>query len=232
MKFKTSISKTEDGKHLVRGHDILDLMRKHSFAEVLFLLWRGDLPQENEAKLLEAVLIAATENGVESPSVFVPRVSASTGNPMHVALAAGALSIGENHGGAAEQCARLLQLGKSAKEIVEENKIIPGFGHKVYKDEDPRAAVICQKAKELGFSCKYFDLAYEVETELAQRKGKKLPLNIDGAMAAAMLELKLDWRFGKAMFLIPRLAGAAAHVLEEMEQGNSYYRLEEGDIAK
>ncbi|MDP2735849.1 MAG: citryl-CoA lyase [bacterium] len=230
MKFRTKISETKDGKHAIRGYDVLELMAKHSFAEVLFLLWRGVLPEEREAKLLETVLVAATENGIESPSVFVPRISSSTGNPMHVALAAGVLSIGERHGGAAEKCAFLLQSGKSARDIVEGNKIVPGFGHKVYKDEDPRAVLIHKKARELGFSCRHFELAYEVERELKEKKGKKLPLNIDGAMAAAMLELGLDWRYGKALFLIPRMAGAAAHVLEEQEQDNSYHRLEEGDV--
>src|SRR3989344_4651271 len=220
MNFHTRISKTEQGKHLIYGYDMLDLMQKHSFAETMMLLWRGNLPTEKEAKLLEMLLVAATENGIESPSVFVPRISASTGNSMHAALAAGALAIGENHGGAAEKCAYLLQSGKSAQEISEPS-MIPGFGHKIYKEEDPRATVIYNMAKELGFSCKSFELAYEIESVLSEKKGKKIPLNIDGAIAAAMIELKLDWRLGKALFLIPRLVGAAAHVLEEYEQNNS-----------
>ena len=200
MNFHTRISKTEQGKHLIRGYDMLDLMQKHSFAEMMILLWRGDLPTEKEVKLL------------------------------HTALAAGALAIGENHGGAAEKCAYLLQSGKSAQEISEQS-MIPGFGHKIYKEEDPRATVIYNMAKELGFSCKSFELAYEIESVLSEKKGKKIPLNIDGAIAAAMIELKLDWRLGKALFLIPRLVGAAAHVLEEYEQNNSYHRLGEGDVS-
>ena len=115
---------------------------------------------------------------------------------------------------------------KSAKEIVNENKIIPGFGHKVYKNKDPRAFAIYKKAKELGFSCKYFNLAYEIEKEISKKKGKKIPLNIDGAIATSMLELNLDLQLGKALFIIPRLVGSAAHILEEYKQKNPYYRLE------
>ena len=87
-----------------------------------------------------------------------------------------------------------------------------------------------KKTKELGFSQKFFDLAFDIEKEIEERKGKKIPLNIDGAMAAVILELGFPWQVGKAMFIIPRLLGMTAHVLEEMEQGNSYHRLEKEDI--
>jgi len=230
MNFKTKISKTKDGNHTIYGHDLLDLIEKKSFSEVIFLLWRENFPTNEEKELLEAVLVASVENGIEAPSVFVPRVSVSAGNSMHTALATGILSIGENHGGAAEKCAELLKSGLKAGEIVEKNKIIAGFGHKIYKDKDPRAEAIYQKAKKLGFPCEFFDLAYEIESELEKKAGKKIPLNIDGAIAAVMLELKIDPSFGKALFALARLVGASAHVKEEMEQKNSYHRLEESDV--
>lgn len=230
MKFKTAISQTKDGKHYIRGQDILELMSNRTFTEVIFLFLRGNMPKKNEQALLEAVLIAATENGIEAPSLFVPRVVAASGNEFHAALAAGMLSIGEKHGGAAEKAAKLFSSGKSAEEIVEENKIIPGFGHKIYKDGDPRAGLLYQKSKDLGFSGKYFEIAEEIEKALAEKKGKKLPLNIDGAMACCMLELGLDAKLGKAIFLIGRIVGMSAHILEEYQQGNGYYRLDEDEI--
>ncbi len=230
MKFKTSISKTKNGAHSIRGYDLAALVEKNSFAETAMLLLRGDLPAKAEAKFLESLLVAASENGIEAPSLYVPRVVAASGNQFHAALAAGILAIGECHGGAGEAAAQLLASGKTAKEIVSQNKIVPGFGHKIYKDADPRVTALYKKAKKLKLSCKYFDLAYGIESELAALKGKKLPLNIDGALAAGMLELKLDPRLGKAIFLIARIVGMSAHVLEEMNQNNSYYRLEEGDV--
>lgn len=234
MDFHTNISKTTDGQHFIRGVALTELIEKHSFIEAIFLLLRGNLPTANEAKLLDAALAAAVENGIEAPSVFVPRVSAASGNSFHAALAAGILAIGEHHGGAGEKAAQIFSSGKSAKEIVDEyeaaKKFIPGFGHKIYKTEDPRAAALYRKAKELGFSCKAFEFAYEIERELEQRKGKKLPLNVDGAQAACMVELQFDWRLGKALFLIARIVGMSAHVLEEMRQNNSFYRLGENDV--
>jgi citrate synthase len=230
MKFKTNISKTERGKHTVRGYDMLELIQKHSFSETLFLLLRGNFPQEKERQLAEAMLVAAMENGIESPSLYVPRIVAASGNEFHIALAAGMIAIGERHGGAAEKAAELLCSEKSSQDIVREYTIVPGFGHKVYKEEDPRAKTLYVMAQELGFPCKYFEKAYAVEKELAAKKGKKLPLNIDGAIACCMLELGFDARLGKAFFLISRIVGMSAHILEEMNQKNSYYRLEEGDV--
>jgi citrate synthase len=162
--------------------------------------------------LLDAMLVAAAENGIEVPSSFVPRVVAASGNEFHTALAAGMMSIGKKHGGAAEQAAMILNFGKSAEQIVEENKIIAGFGHKIYKDEDPRAKILEQKTLELGFSGKYFGLAHEIQKVLMEKKGKKLPLNIDGALACCMLELGFDAKLGKALFLISRIVGMSAHV--------------------
>ncbi|MDO8655185.1 MAG: citryl-CoA lyase [bacterium] len=230
MKFKTKISKTEGSKHSIRGKDLLELIEKHSFTDVIFLLLRGSFPNEKEKQLLEAMLVASVENGLEAPSLFVPRVVAASGNDMHVALASGMLAIGSKHGGAGEQAAILFASDRTAADIVEQERIIPGFGHKIYKEEDPRASALFEKAKNLGFPCAYFKKAYEIETKLTEKKGKKLPLNIDGAIAAVMLELGFDPRLGKAFFLIARIVAMAAHVKEEMEQKNSYYRLDETEV--
>ncbi|MEX0649592.1 MAG: citryl-CoA lyase [Candidatus Andersenbacteria bacterium] len=229
LDIETSISSNEDGQHSIRGHRIVDLIKQHSLTDTLFLLWREDLPTQNEKMLLEAMMIATVEHGIEAPSIFVPRVVTSTGNAMNVALAASALTVGEKHGGAIEAAARMIANDKSAEEIVaerlEQKQIIPGLGHKVYKEEDPRATALYSKAQALGFSCLFFEKAYKIEEQFREKKGKKLPLNVDGAMAAGMLEVKLDPAYGKALFVISRMVGAAAHVVEELKETKSYRRL-------
>ena len=109
-------------------------------------------------------------------------------------------------------------------------KPIAGFGHKIYKDEDPRATIIYSKAKEFGLNLKYFEKAYAIEKVLESRKGKKLPLNIDGALAAGLLALGFKTRVGKALFVLSRIVGMTAHIIEEQEQANSYHRLEDTDV--
>ncbi|HEY4475972.1 MAG TPA: citryl-CoA lyase [Candidatus Paceibacterota bacterium] len=234
MKFRTKISKTEGGAHFIRGKNLLELIEKHSFTDVMFLLLRGSFPNEKEKALLEAMLVASVENGLEAPSLYVPRVVAASGNDMHVALAAGMLAIGSKHGGAAEKAAKFLNDHKEekAEAVIEEHikDVIPGFGHKIYKEGDPRTRALYEKAKALGFPCRFFDFGFAIEKELEKKKGKKLPFNIDGAIAAVMLELGFDARLGKAFFLIARIVAMASHVKEEMEQENSYYRLDETEV--
>ena len=236
MKFKTRISATKNGAHYIRGHRLGTLIKSRSFVDVVFLLLRGAFPKKNEARLFEAALVAMAEHGIEPPSIFVPRVVASTGNAFHVALAAGCLAIGTKHGGAIEAAANVFRSPKSPSKIVEEyaarREPLPGFGHRLYTTEDPRVRVLFEYARTLGFSCRFFKKAYTIQAELRKMKQKMIPLNIDGAVAAILLELKFDPRLGEAVFLMARIAGMSAHVLEEYDQANRYYRLGEEDIGE
>lgn len=234
MKWKTGISRYKDGKFYVRGLTLEELIQKHTFTEVIFLLLKGNLPGEKEAKMLDAILVASAEHGVQAPSTFVARTAASAGNPINAALAAGILTVGEWHGGAVEKCAEMLQSEKSAEEIVagaiKNKEKLAGYGHKVYKDEDPRTVAIFAKAQELGFSQKYIDKAVTIQQEFEKESGKKLPINIDGAIAAIISELGFDWRLGKAVFVLGRLPGMIAHAHEEVTNEKPYRRLEEEDV--
>lgn len=229
LEIESAISKSKNGRHAIRNHDLIKLIEKNSLVDVIFLLWRGNLPKTREAKLLESMLVASVEHGIEAPSLFIPRVVASTGNSMNAALAAAALAVGTRHGGAIEAAATMLTRSTAATNIVKEylatKKTIPGLGHKIYKTEDPRATAIYAKAKKLRLAGRYFRKAYAIERAFKKEKGKHLPLNIDGAIAAGLLELGFDPRLGQAFFVIPRLIGAAAHILEELGSGQSYHRL-------
>lgn len=234
MKWRTAISTNKNGELYVRGESLESLIEKHSFTEAVFLLLKGSLPNEKEKKILDAILVAMCEHGIAAPSTFVARVAISTGNPFNSALAAGILAIGDYHGGAIEKCAYYLQSGERAQNIVEnvlkDGGRIPGYGHKMYKDSDPRTQTLFKKATELGFNRMYVVRALEIENELHSQTGKKLPLNIDGAVAAIMSEIGIDWKLGKALFVLGRLPGLIAHTYEEMTQEKPYRRLEENDV--
>ncbi len=229
LSLSTKLSSFKNSRHYIRKHNLIKLIKKNSLADVIFLLWRGTFPTKRETQLLNSMLVASVEHGIEAPSIFVSRVITSTGNPMNVALAASALAVGTRHGGAIEAAALLLATPLSPTEIVTQHlnakQVIPGLGHKLYKDKDPRATALYQQAQRLGFPCTYFKKAYALQRAFHQAKGKHLPLNIDGALAAGLLELKFDPRLGQAFFIIPRLIGAAAHTLEEQTSGKSYHRL-------
>ncbi|MBI3420998.1 MAG: citryl-CoA lyase [Candidatus Sungbacteria bacterium] len=234
MKWKTAISQHANGTLFVYGHELTELIEKAAFSEVIFLLLKGTLPTKKEAQLLDACLVAMAEHGIQAPSTFVARTSISVGNPFNAALAAGILATGDWHGGAIEKCAQYLQSGKDAPAIIGEVGLaggrMPGFGHKVYKDEDPRASVLFTKARELGCAGTCIALVHEIKDALEKKTGKKLPINVDGAVAALVSELGIDWRFGKALFILGRMPGLMAHIREEMVNEKPYRRLEDDEV--
>jgi citrate synthase len=158
------------------------------------------------------------------------RVVASGGVPLPSAVAAGILSIGDAHGGAIEKGACFMQEGvqrmkeegssveEMAKTLVaesrEKHQRILGFGHRVHS-EDPRTVRLFDLADELKITGGHIHLAKAIEKELADALGKKLPINVDGAIAAVISDMDLDWRLGKAFFLLGRVAGLTAQVYEE-----------------
>lgn len=229
MQFNTKISDDRDGVHAVYGKAVTALMQEATFTEVIFLLFKGVLPTQGERRLLDTMLVAAAEHGVEAPSLYVPRVSVASGNSVHVAMAAGILAIGEVHGGAGEAAANLLARPEGAEDIVAEyltaGKRLPGFGHKVYRAEDPRAKIIYEQAKKTALPLKAFEKAYAIENMLATQKGTTFPLNIDGAFAAGILALGLPPTAAKALFVVARVAGMGAHAIEEAAQSCGYKRL-------
>lgn len=235
MKWNTAISTKKDGALFIRGHALSSLMEEKTFSEVTYLLLSNRLPTPPEHTLFTMLLVACIEHGIEAPSDFVPRVSISVGNPMNVAMAAGLLAVGDWHGGAAEELARLLQTPASASEIVAHTLAagarLQGFGHKLYKDSDPRAEALLQKAASLGLATSFVEKARALEHELEAQSGTHLPINIDGALAACMCELGLDWRLGKALFGFARMPGMMAHALEEKTREKPYRRLDEDEVS-
>lgn len=222
----TGITQIEPGMIRIRGYDIADLMEKKSFAEVIYLLWKGELPNQAEAKMMEAILVSSVDHGVTPPSSLATRVVVSGGNPLNAAIAGGILTIGESHGGAIEQSARIFQewarkgddMTKIAEELIAHTKQtglrLPGYGHRLHKI-DPRTVKLFELADRLKFTGKHVMLARKIEKLMVTSSGKTLPINVDGAIAAVISDMGFDWRLGKAFFIISRCAGLAAHAYEE-----------------
>ena len=232
-KWKTAISGIIEGEVHLHGYKITDLIDKVSFADAIWLELKGELPTDKERAMLDGILISTIDNGMGPPTVTNARNSASAGNPMQASVAAGILGVGEFHGGAIEECARVLQMGLTAEKLVEKvissGDRIAGFGHKVYTT-DPRAVQIFTKAKELGFFGEHCELAVQVEKVLEEKKGKKIPINVDGAIAAVVSDMGFDYRLGKGFFIIGRVVGLIAHIFEETVREKPYRRIDAEDI--
>jgi citrate synthase len=239
--WRTAISQVRPGEIRVRGYDLIDLVGRRSFGDVVFLLLSGELPERDEGRMVEACLVAASEHSIVAPSVAAARYVASAGVPLQAAVAAGTTGLGEHHGGAVDAAARIfLDAGDTGKPDREaaleiagrlraEGRRLPGFGHTVH-DPDPRAGRLLEVADALGFRGRWCGLAEAFEGVTEEVFGRRLRMNIDGAQAAILLELGLDWRLGKAFYVIARAPGFVAHVFEEQTRERAYRDVGWGEV--
>lgn len=215
----------------VRGHDVLELMRQATFTDLIFLLHHDRLPSPGERRLLDAILVGVADHGAGAPSCAAARLAAS-GNrqSLSAAIAAGILTIGDEHGGAGSGCMEMIEAGLAdarrdqlsldavAGRVVEEartaKKRLPGFGHRVHSTIDPRVAVMFGLAQDTGLAGDGIRFARALETAVRERI-KPIPLNIDGALAAVLVDLGFPPMVGKLIFIVGRVAGLSAEVLEE-----------------
>lgn len=210
----------------VRGYDVSELMEKASFSDAVFLMLKGEMPDRKASEMMRAILVSSIDHGVTPPSVLAARTVMSAGNSLNTAVAAGVMAIGDVHGGAIEQSARIMQeaaakdgdIDQLASGLVADLKArkrrMPGFGHRLHT-ADPRTAKMFELAEKLDFSGRHVALALAIEKALAGGSGKKLPINVDGAIAAVISDMGFDWQLGKAFFIISRVVGLVAHVYEE-----------------
>jgi citrate synthase len=231
--WRTSIVSLSGDNIWIRGYSISDLMQKQTFAGTIFLLHQGRLPTEGESRLLDAILIGASDHGPGAPSAAAARLACS-GNRAGVssAIAAGVLAMGDEHAGAGQACMELIgrtlsmvkaesiSIEEAAARAVQEaraqNTRLPGLGHRTHS-VDPRKEALFSMAREYGVAGDgvAFMLALE---HAASRAIKPLPLNIDGVLAAILYDLGFHPLFGKMVFVIGRVAGLTAEIAEELSR--------------
>jgi citrate synthase len=211
----------EDLNSYFGDEDHLVVSQKSSFAQLVFELLSERVPSEKELKIFELILNLSIDHGAETPSASATIQSAMAGRTLSESVAAGILQINESHGGAIEPAMRLyyqVQKGEtSAKDLVAkflaEDKRISGLGHRIYKDTDPRTTLIFEKMKELGLGDEFIKIAQDVESEMESQKGKKLPLNIDAAIAVVLCTLGWDPKLSNAVFIVARTPGLCGQFL-------------------
>ena len=232
--YRTAITTHVGGKPHVYGYDLTKLAGNSSFARTIYLILKGEMPDKNSEKMLDAMLSIAIDHGVEPASVVAARNVYSGGSPLQAAVAAGILAFGEYHGGAIEVTMENLKkyqpLGvkKLVEDFVKAGVRVSGFGHRLYT-VDPRTKRLLELAKEFGFGGKYVKFAVDLESELS-KESKPLPLNIDGIFAALLLEMDFNPKVGKGVFIIARTPGLVAHVVEEALREKPVRRLTERDV--
>ena len=209
-----------------KGKDLFDADPTLSHAANFLLMLNGEKPSATAAKALDVALILHADHELNA-STFAARVTAATLSDMHSAItsAIGALK-GPLHGGANEAVFKILKDIDSKKEdpteyikaMLAAKKKVPGFGHRVYHTEDPRATFLRRMSEDLGKASgnpKWFDMSRKIEVYV--KAEKKLNANVDFYSASTYHTLGIDVDLFTPIFAVSRIAGWAAHVIEQLD---------------
>jgi citrate synthase len=207
-----------------KGKQLIEADPTLSHAANFLWMLTGEKPSDTATRAFDVALILHADHELNA-STFAARVIAATLADMHSAItgAIGALK-GPLHGGANEATMRLLYAIDAAGEdpvehvrsMFAEKKKISGFGHRVYHTEDPRATHLRRMSEDLGRSAgstKWFDMSQKIEGFVKQEK--KLNANVDFYSASTYTTLGIDIDLFTPIFAISRIAGWAAHVIEQ-----------------
>ena len=240
--WSTSIIDMKPGMIRYRGYAIEELIGRVGFADMVYLLTRGELPHPAAAKLLEAALVAAVDHGPQAPSIAAARMAITCGVGINNAMASAINMLGDVHGGAGEQCVTLYNAiaARVGSDVISEERLaeaaraemkllveagiryVPGFGHR-FHPRDPRAPRLLElvdvAAAAGAVSGRFAAIGRAVEAELAAQKGRTVPMNIDGATGVIFAELGFPPPLCRGLFVLSRAVGALAHAFEEMQSG-------------
>jgi len=242
---RTGIGDSDADSITLMGRDLAtELMGRVTLTELSFLLVRGRMPSEQEARLLDAVLVSLADHGL-TPTVLAARLT-HTGAPESIqgAIAAGLLGAGSVFLGVVEDTARFLdelldEVGPDASEArlreeaeravgerVAASRRIPGLGHPVHKAGDPRTPRIYAIAEETGQLGPHLRLLRVVANAHEEQAGARLPINGAGVAGAALADLGFPAELLRGAALLARTAGLLGHLAEEMRQplGMRLYR--------
>lgn len=247
------ISNADQEEIVVRGHRLDDLVDQCSFSEMMYLMLTGRRPVPEQARVLDALLVASMEHGIAPPSM-VARCFASYGTTIQAAVGGGILAFGDRMGGLGEQLAKLLvdvladagavadgqqTLSESDAAGLAEGVVstalarrerIPGYGIPLH-GADPRAPKVMAIAREQGVYGSHCRLAEAIGDALATaRGGRAVPMNLDGVSAAVALDLGFDWRATRLFLLTARSVSMGAHFLEEAGQDTTWRHVPAGQI--
>ncbi|MEU4407897.1 citryl-CoA lyase [Streptosporangium sp. NPDC023963] len=220
----TAVSRIEPDVIELQGRPVQELIGKVGFAEMIWLMLRGRLPDERQAALLEAALVSSVDHGPHAPSIAAARMAITCGVGLNNAVATGVNLLGDVHGGAGEQCVEMLEevvrTGDAAATVARRrarDKYLPGFGHRFHTRDprrDPLLALVDEAVAGGVVVGAHLRAARQVEELISP-----VPMNIDGATAVICAELGFPAPLARGLFVLSRSVGILAHAWEESGQG-------------
>lgn len=210
-------------ERLRRGLEPVKPNPEHNIATDFLYLLRGELPNAHEAHIFDVCLILHADHELNA-STFSARVIAGTLATIYAGVT-GAISAlsGPLHGGANTNVMKtLLEIGELEnvesfiKQALAEKRKIMGFGHAVYRTEDPRATHLRQFSKELGERAgdsRWYEMSLKIEEVMKREKG--LNANVDFFSASAYYSMGIPLDLYTPIFAVSRISGWTAHILEQ-----------------
>lgn len=238
MSWSTAIAQVSADDVIIRGHRLSGLVGSVTYADMAFLLMRGDLPSAPERQMLDAILVTLADHGI-SPTTIIARTLASCGTPIQASMAGATLSIADWHGGSGEEVGQILtEILDEASDGIEVSTVcnrlvadrkkrreqVPGFGHPQHTGGDPRAIQLLGLARSYGVNGRFCSALDVLGCALGDSSGRESlrRANVTGAVAAILLDLGFPWRSIRGVVVAARSLGLTAHVVEELEQGNRW----------
>jgi len=236
--FPTSIGTSNTASITLLGHDLAgELMGKVGFAELAYWLMTLRRPTPGELRVFETVLVTLADHGFTPTAIAARLTYVSAPEALQGAVAAGLLGGGSRFLGVTEDVGRFLaaalreaqQQPQSDAEFDElaraavtrcrdEKRLVPGLGHPVHKDGDPRTPVLIRIATEAGQHGPHLRLFEAIGRVHPEILGRTLPLNGAGVCGAALADAGLPPEMLRGVALLARTAGLLGHLAEELRR--------------
>jgi len=233
----TSVKKTtklcgyDSDNIMIRDKNLVtELMGKFSFTELLLFHLTGIKPSAMQITITDAVLVSIMEHGLVPSAIATRLTHLGAPESFQGAVAAGLLGVGDRFAGTASECAKLIDAiiavpesnqRRTALELIEDlrarKKPVPGFGHPIHRQKDPRVERLLQIAMDAGAAGSHINAVSLLEDCLEETLGKKLPTNISAAIAAVLGEAGIPSSVMRGIVLVARCAGLVGHLHEEIQ---------------
>jgi ATP-citrate lyase alpha-subunit len=232
---KTTISDDRGEEPLYFGYPASELINKgYQIPHVIGLLWNKRLISAQEAEIIKRIIMLSADHGPAVSGALATIIAACAGIGLSQAVAAGLIMIGPRFGGAVTDAGKWFQYAVENKLSVEDfltyMKVnvgpVPGIGHRVksVRNPDKRVKELVGYVKSLNIPTPHLDFALEVE-KVTTAKKDTLILNVDGTMAAVLVDLGFPVESLNGFFILARTIGLIGHWIDQKQQGSRLIRL-------
>ncbi len=232
---KSTISDDRGDEPYYQGYPASELINKgYDITHVIGLLWDGRLVSKQEAEIMRRIIILSADHGPCVSGALTTIIAACAGIGLSQAVAAGLIMIGPRFGGAVTDAGRYFKYAIDNNMSVDEflgymkKNVgpVPGIGHRVksLRNPDKRVKELVGYVKSLGIPTPHLDFALEVEKITAAKKDN-LILNVDGTMAAVLVDIGFPVESLNGFFVLARTIGLIGHWTDQKRQGSRLIRL-------